>query len=290
MRKGWTTEEDNKILFKKKSDESWKDFTSRELPHRTHEAVRLHAVRYLGVNNKTYTHRTYSFDKDVWKTQTPESCYWAGFIAADGCLIEYNGGTSLCIDLQKRDSSHLEKFAKFCEYNGGLQKERKRGNSITQSIRINLGKDFWIDDLKDHYNITSRKTYSLEPPNIEGDYLLWCYIIGFIDGDGCIHLNSRKSLQFQVVGASYEFICWLQWMFSDLAKNSYLRKNKRIVSKQSKYYNAGLYGLPACAVIDYLSSFPVPKLERKWTDSSVINHIQEQKEKYPDKFIKKQYN
>lgn len=295
MRQYWTAEEDNKIQFNKRKDESWKEFTERELPHRTHEAVRLHAVRHLGINNKQYKHRIHSFDKDAWKHLTPESCYWAGFIAADGCLIHYGPncgkGYSLAIDLQQKDYNHLLQFKDFCKYTGELQKTRKKGNSTTQSIRINIGLD-WVEDLKNNFNITPKKTQTLQPPSIEDEYLKWCYIIGFIDGDGTIHYNekSNSKLQLKVVGASFEFIEWLQKEFSKLTENCSLRNKTRTVNKKAKYPIASLSGNSACAAVDYLSSFPVAKLNRKWSNKSVITHIKQQKEKYPDKFIKNKYN
>ena len=57
------------------------------------------------------TSRKYSFKEDVWKTQTPESCYWAGFIAADGCLRKSGENCySLKTSLHIQDLDHLKKL------------------------------------------------------------------------------------------------------------------------------------------------------------------------------------
>lgn len=54
----------------------------------------------------------YSFDEDFFKGESEEVFYWAGFIAADGCLLRRNEKESylLSIGLAIKDKYHLEFF------------------------------------------------------------------------------------------------------------------------------------------------------------------------------------
>lgn len=293
MRLYWTDEENQKILKNKIAEETWASFAAREMPHRTADAVRLHAIRYMGIKNSVATCRQHFFKKDRWKEQTPESCYWAGFLAADGCLIEYSPGRfSLALELQKSDQDVLKRFSDFCEYSGPLQKERlkklknKDGFSITKSIRINCGTE-WLEDLKNNFSIVPRKTHILQPPHIEDTFLIYCFLIGYIDGDGCIHrVESRNSVSLTVVSCSKEMGKWVQSHLDFLADGSQIKNKIRNGCAESRtYHTAFLNGNPACAVIDYLRNFPVPKLDRKWNSPEVISYIESQKSLYPEKFL-----
>lgn len=290
MRKFWTNEEEIIIKTKKKSNESWEEFTLRELPHRTPTAVRGYATKKLNINNKGFVRRTHFFNKDIWKTFTPESCYWAGWLASDGFIRKYSlsggRGYSVGIDLKSTESYQLLKFKEFCGYTGDLQKIRnvKHKNSSTQAININVGMD-WVDDLKENFNIVPSKTKILQPPNIKDNYLIHCFLLGALDGDGCVHLSKRNLMSVSLVSASFDFANWVMSQINEIIKNSSRVNKERSVSFCSGYPRVGVFGNAACALIDYFRQFPLPKLDRKWNNPKIIEFVEIQKQKYPDKFL-----
>jgi hypothetical protein len=137
----------------------------------------------------------------VFSTLTPESCYWAGFIAADGNI--YNN--ILSIELAKCDENHLFKFCDFLEREHHLWYRR-----VTCSISIRSNK---IIDGLSSFNITPRKSYTLKPPII--DDFAKHYIRGYFDGDGCVG-KSGKYLKFTIVSGSNEILQWIKNILCDV--------------------------------------------------------------------------
>ena len=123
--------------------------------------------------------RKYSVNKEYFKIPNEQNCYWAGFIAADGCVEDKN---RLSIGLKKDDINHLEEFSKAIEYTNNV----KLYNDVA-TVTINC-KEI-CEDLRINFNIVPRKSKILIPPNIIDEDLVACFIKGVIDGDGSIDKN-----------------------------------------------------------------------------------------------------
>lgn len=211
----------------------------------------------------TYTHDTAFFTTDP----SPLSCYWAGFIAADGCL--YKGSCrknpALTLKLANKDKKHLEIFKKdICATNPIHQ-----NSSTTCSITLNLNKEENLI-LNTIYNITERKSLSLLPPNLTHKIHVLSYIKGYIDGDGCVYVEEtpkkpRSKLQLTVLGTK-EFLTWMQY---ELSKHCNIPLKYTISAKNNIYrikfngYKAWLLGKDINASINR-------GLDRKW--QKLINY------------------
>jgi len=143
--------------------------------------------------------RKYALDHKSFSDVTTNACYWAGFIAADGCVYKH----FLKIALQKGDFNHLNKFFAFLKSNN---KARIRGTSARFCIR---SKQITLDLLK-YYNITPKKSLTLLPPNICGIELEKNFIRGYVDGDGCIYFTPDKGIGISVVGGAKSMIEWIR--------------------------------------------------------------------------------
>lgn len=119
---------------------------------------------------------------------TENSCYWAGFILADG-YIRTNKRFTLEITLQNQDVNHLYQFKKEINFDGRIiLKELHSGIHISSSQIVgDLGKNFSI------YNKKSL-TCSIDE-NIPVEYLK-DYIRGYFDGDGCITYTTTDTISF----------------------------------------------------------------------------------------------
>lgn len=290
----WTDEEIKLLHNNILPNESWSSFWKREIPHRTLSSV-VCKGRKLGINNNHYRSRKYSFNNDIWKEPTPESCYWAAWIATDGCITSTNRtgeSFSLKIDLQESDSHVLERFKEFCSYTGPLRKVRQKGNSRTIELCIAISKG-WVDDLKKYYNITPRKTHTLQPPNIKDKYLKECFLLGAIEGDGHVGRSSKRGCVYiSFSSASPEMGQWVQNMFDDMTfgcaiidTKSVKESGKRKLPKIGNAYIPHVGGNSACALIDYFRQFPLSKLDRKWNNPKIVEYIESKKLLYPDKFL-----
>lgn len=210
------------------------------------------------------TSRKYTFDKNVWKKLTPESCYWAGFVAADGCLRHSSKNSyNLKVSLHKKDAKHLEKLIQFCGYNGPLYNDG--GNMRSLVVYANTS---WHKDLEKNFNITPKKTFTLAPPKFESEYLKLCFILGFLDGDGCVYKNKKRGdVSVSCVGGSEVFIKWIHEELCKLSSKKGKRRTKppkiKIDTRNGAFVSC-ISGAKAEFIIKNFSKFDVPKLKRKW--------------------------
>lgn len=132
--------------------------------------------------------RTNKYNIHFFDEYTPESCYWAGFIAADGNIRSDRNCVS--IHLKITDKKHLEKFAKLIDFTGTIEQD-------TTSCRISINGEWYVKKLEEKYNIIPQKTLILEPPVQIPKDLLPHYIRGYFDGDGCVtQTNNYPHISF----------------------------------------------------------------------------------------------
>lgn len=162
-------------------------------------------ARFKKLGVRKTTKRT--LNKSAFFNFTPENCYWAGFIAADGYIWKgYNLGCELSI----KDKEHLNKMRNFLQSNAEI-KERERESFGKQhkycSIQFNSVE--LVKDLEANFNITNNKSLSYQPPNLPPN-LVRHFIRGYIDGDGGIgwHKYNNKS-RLNVYSGSKELLVWI---------------------------------------------------------------------------------
>lgn len=236
----------------------------------SHETAR-YKLKKLGVINKPIR---YIWNDNYFSLDTPETFYWAGFIAADGCVkLHSNKYKQLSIGLAKKDHNHLEKFKKTINFNGPIHKiARKDGNS--SEITISSAQLF--DDLA-RFNIVPRKSliYTFPEWLIEHS-LVNHFMRGYNDGDGSFYTSKKKyridQLYFSLRGTK-EFLSVF---------NSVLERNCKFKKHKEPRLNSGIYLLEFGGTrkvgkirdFIYKNSTPEARLERKYNiafDSQFIN-------------------
>ncbi len=107
-----------------------------------------------------------------------ESCYWAGFIAADGCVDAKN---RLRVMLNYDDLAHLEKLRKF------LGSTHKISENTDKYYRASLEvtSPHIVDVLELNFNVVPNKTDKYILPKMP-DIFFKHFLRGYFDGDGCI--------------------------------------------------------------------------------------------------------
>ncbi len=188
----------------------------------------------------------------------------AGFIAADGCVKhskEWNSIT-LSISLGIKDREHLQRFTEDIEFTGNVKEHYNKGGygrngHTTCRVDVMTAKQV-SQDLEQNFNITPRKTFTLQPPNIEEDNAL-AYIAGFIDGDGSISLIQKKYPLCQIGSASESMLIWIK---------SILRVGHKISCYKTKsgsdFFSIKMSGKPFVNTLLHIKTFGLPLLERKW--------------------------
>ena len=233
---------------------------------RTSKAIRKKARKLKLSSNLKYKPRIYkrgtihSCEQKFFSRPNILNCYYAGFIAADGCIVDTaRGQKTLQIILNKKDRIVLENLKKDIKYTGVITEFKKR-NEVTLQIKS----DSICDDLYKNFNITPRKSLTLNPPKGLSKKQELSFLVGLIDGDGSIHIitpknpNHKPFLGFGLAG-SKDIIKWASNIF-----HKELKVNKNTFRRQQKIYSYQSSHRQAKLILKPLSKIKVPKLDRKW--------------------------
>lgn len=149
--------------------------------------------------------------EDCFSTQTSESDFWAGFIAADGCIDEKKNQVRICLSV--KDSYFIQYFKDWCQSSNKISGIQASYFSIT-SNKI-------VSDLKKYYNIVARKSLILQAPVRQS----LSFIAGYFMGDGWIIKNKRRGFTLGFVGTT-NMLEWIKSYFVDLSIAKVFKKRK----------------------------------------------------------------
>jgi hypothetical protein len=283
--KKWTTEEDEQI----------KKFVRDRVPisemairlNRSHSACSMRCAFY-GLKSE-YRYSKYKVNKDFWKEFNPINCYYAGIVAADGYIGLYSNrkqkfpySGSIKLEIHRDDFSTLEDLKKRSNYTGPITFPKNRNTCL---LKVHC--EEWNRDLIEKFNIVPLKTYRIMPPKDISDQLFFCWLIGYIDGDGCLYLKKNKEdFTIKILSCSEKIIQYIYKYIIDrfpqkLTLKALCTPFKR---KNSNCWELRFTGLKAVCLFSYLKQFNVPKLKRKWEKDGLIELENKFKTKYPESF------
>ena len=105
------------------------------------------------------------------------SCYWAGFIAADGYIR--SDRAAVTIHLANTDYEHLLKLAQTTRYEGNV-------NVSKNACYITFAGEWFQKSLADKFDIHPRKTFDIAISEKIPKDMIKHFIRGYFDGDGCV--------------------------------------------------------------------------------------------------------
>jgi len=221
------------------------------IPGRTIDAVKQRAS-LLGLPRLGRRFPKRSLHEHFFSKPNLLSCYWAGFIAADGCVVT-TPRRELRLGINKRDELHLARFKMDVGYDGPIRKCQKNIKALTICAI-----DQWVLDLRENFSITPKKTKTLLPPSLVGDLAL-SFSVGVIDGDGCWNI-SKNGLALIVTGTE-SVLLWLKDRWELGGANTGQCSPRPIKG----CWRLSVNGRYAVNVAHLLLPLKVPRLERKWS-------------------------
>jgi hypothetical protein len=207
----------------------------------------------------------YTLNKNYFNKPNLKNSYWAGLLAADGCIQRKD---SVAIVLHKNDEHHLKTFAEYVNYNGPILSSR-----TDNCVKINFyGAQQWVKDLDKNFSITKKKSLTLKPPPLYSYKLRLAFVIGYLDGDGSIfhrvrkHHTKAKEYQYPCVSMAFvgtlDILEWIKQNLDDLIPPiSTINVRK---CHKARAYQYVVSGKRAKELVRQLKRIDVPKLERKW--------------------------
>jgi hypothetical protein len=153
---------------------------------------RMKVQRILLKNNVSLRRVTSQIkcNKQFFYSYTPQSCYWAGFVLADGYIR--GNRNSLSIKLCKKDKTHLYNFLNAIECT-----EFSRVKDADTYSHLTISLDMFKDGLEKLFGITNNKTFTAAISDKIPEKYLKYFILGYFDGDGCLtKSNGVPSINF----------------------------------------------------------------------------------------------
>ena len=214
------------------------------------------------------TNPALEFDKNFFSTPNILNSYWAGFIAADGCV--YKEKNVVTIALSVKDYMWLEQLATDVNYNGSVKiySKIKTSYGLLDCAKVAFcGAKQWVNDLNINFNVGSNKTVSLIAPTLSWENSL-AYIVGFIDGDGSIYNTPAKSypLVVSLVG-TYEMMEWIKNAFYVIAPSSQAVTPPH---RHKSIWSCSATGKRSKLILETLANASVRHLPRKWDKVKAI--------------------
>lgn len=128
-------------------------------------------------------------------------CYWAGFIAADGCVYQ----NRIIIEISSKDYEHLAAFRSFSGCRNNIRVFNRNGKSY---CNFRFRSTSVVENLETHFNIKPRKTYNyIVPPLSIPDNGIRDFIRGYIDGDGSIYVTNN-CVRLKITSSSEQLLVW----------------------------------------------------------------------------------
>lgn len=199
-----------------------------------------------------------TYDISFFNSYNKESCYWSGFILADGNLR--TGRKCLQIGLKKDDIGHLQKFSDAIKFAGTIYKDiRKNGY---KAVKLCVSGKWLCDDLNNNFDIYSKKSLTAKFTNKIPEEFLPDFIRGYFDGDGCIAIDKRDSSVILSLVGTNNVLNSISVIFDK--KISIITKVKKI--KNAKIYEIRCQGEKAKKILDwiYSKSNIQTRLDRKY--------------------------
>lgn len=210
-------------------------------------------------NSRNGFKRKYSIDNLIFSKYNKDSCYWAGFIAADGYIdSDYK---TLNLTVAHKDYCIIDKFSEFSSSTYPILTYLAKGQFETNYIHIRSRNI--CNDLHVNFNICTKKSLVLTPPNIIDVVMKDCFICGYIDGDGSIGLYKGPRQNYISIGilGTFEVISWIRERFESILS----KPIKNIVKKYNNCYNLQLTDKNARIIFLHYYNLQIPKLGRKWS-------------------------
>ena len=233
--------------------------------------------------------RKYNVNDSFFSEPNVLNSYYAGFIAADGCIRSKQSKESkyLTFGLSIKDKGWLERFAQDIEFDGPIKEYTFKDR---QYVRMCINSKQICNDLERNFNITPRKTATLIPPPLSDDKLIDAFICGYIDGDGsvCFVENHQRQIQKKCLISylgTYEIVDWINGRFGSICETQTQKTpslSKGGFNKESikDVYASNISDKQARQVILHMIQYEIPLMKRKWSDE-IIEYCKTFKKKLP---------
>lgn len=218
-----------------------------------YQALKRGLTKTCGCRKKKYV------DEKCFEEVNGDSLYWAGFIAADGCVHKDN----IKIAIMKPDADHVKKFIEFTKSDHQLCIYDKTNKAAVSFYSPKIAEDL----LK--FGITPRKSLTYCPTEIcvnSRDF--WR---GMVDGDGSLFAPGYKKYkhsQIRLYGSIGSVSAFKKYIEDNICET------KSSIHKHYSIFRFSISGVVADKVIAHLyGGNPTYALNRKYDSAKIAMDV-----------------
>lgn len=190
--------------------------------------------------------RKYTINENFFKEiNTPEQAYWLGFLDADGYVYR----NKIILALQKQDESTIKKFLTSIGSNKSIKYKTVLfdGKKECHQAYVSVDSIVMVQDLA-KYGCTTKKSLVLAPPTFLSKNLIPYWILGYMDGDGCVSIfldtkTKVRRLKISFTGTK-EVLEYIKQYFRNAAK---------IIQEHRCHNNTYRFAITETKAIEFLS-------------------------------------
>lgn len=282
--KNWTPEEEARL----KELVSLKQYSYRQigaLMDRSINSITSHARQYLDVSNAHYSQRKWHHKQDFFKVPDVTNSYIAGFWAADGNIRQTKESYRIRLEISTEDGVHLEWIKNTLGHQAPLL---QWGEKRTKFFEMYISNEY-AHQMRENFGLIPNKTYRLAPPNLSSFELRFAYLLGLLDGDGCVHLNNRDKLMLSYASSSLVAVQWVQDILASMNLPQIKKKSPfkiKDLRPRANAYSFAQTGARTVALIQLAQHFSrlhnLPILARKWDNERLNSYIASFYARFPD--------
>ena len=196
-----------------------------------------------------------------------KSYYWAGFLAADGCLYMLNG-RSFLVAVSSADVEHMMKLATWLG-DGNLIRRYSHPTAYgtTNGARVAFASKQVFGDLCGRFSLCPNKSHVLVPPQLEVVDLIHHFVRGYFDGDGHILTGVTRGVGFS---GTHAMLSWIKSILCEQCGAG----DPQIVADKSIFSLRFGGRKQSSRIIEWLyrDSDESMRLERKWRAAQSYTH------------------
>jgi len=291
----WTKEDHELLISVAGKGLSIEQIRQKYFPNRSYCALNSRLYVY-GIENNYY-HRKYSQDDNFWSVPNELNCYWAGVMAADGHIAKDKryGTKSFQWNISAKDRNLMQRFLLDTKSNDIIESKFKKSKItgvVAEMIRVRINSLKWVEDLENNFKIINNKHMRTDIPDLN-ENLVWCFIRGYIDGDGHItHYKSpsrkeknRRCLRIGIGSCSVVILEKIMALV-DSKFSSYQKKRTRKLFqfKDKKMKTLYVSGQRAVQMFLFMSKLNAHCLDRKWKNPEILALVRERVAERPEAY------
>lgn len=279
-RRSWSPEEDQLLKELTSSNRLGYQQMVPFFPGRTLASLICRANQKLKITN-VYQYHKWEYDKTFFSTPTPINSYVAGFLAADGSVIVLpkNHGFILRLEVANMDLEHLNTLKGLMGFTGPIFPGGQNKESSFFKMTIHSG---FKNDLENHFGVIPDKARRFKPLQSSDFKNNLAYLLGLLDGDGCVHVSKENTLSINLTSCCFEVVEWAK-QFVDTMSLPMLRSTAMKASVHDLHhadaYHIAIVGARAVCLVQLAQAFArkhsLPILARKWDNPRLNDYIRD---------------